>query len=156
MLPRPVAVLVLLCAIGWAGAAGCAKKRANVEPLPPVTVAKSYPGKAAVEAMRDAIGKLRKKPERRAGAAKAAPRSREEQPVGTAGGDAATTQPPRAASSMGRETAPPVPGPRVTPADQAATNDTPGRMDPLAALIVGAWIALLVLLPLAIRYGWRG
>ncbi len=156
MSPRPLAVLVCVCAIGGAGA-GCAKKRAAVEPLPPVTVAKSYPGKAAVDAMREALGKLRKKPEARAGgAANAAPRTRAVQPVGTGGAEAEATQPPRAVSSMGRDAAPPVPGPRVTPADDADTDDARGGMDPLAALIVGAWIALLVLLPLAIRYGWRG
>ena len=149
---RRIVIVACLCALGSADT-GCAKKRAAVEPLPPVTIAQSYPGKAAVDKMRDAIRKLRR-PQRPAPAARR-PAPPDEQPVGTAGADVASGQPGPTAS-IGRDAPSAGAGARAPHGGRGvATSDAPEGFDPLVALIVAGWVALLVLLPLAIRSGWR-
>jgi hypothetical protein len=150
-LARVLVVAAFVCASGSAGA-GCAPKRVDMKPLPPVTTAKSYPGKAAVDAMRNAIRKLRPRvtqapstPGRAAASA-----SRDEQPVGTAGGDVAAGDRTPAAS-IGHEAAPRVQaGGRAQPRTGTDTSES-GGLDPLVVVIVAGWIGLLILLPLAIR-----
>ena len=151
-MPR-VAIVACVCALVWADA-GCARKRAVVEPSGArVTVAKSYPGRAA-EKMREAIGKLRRRPAPRAAAAAQAPPPPDERTVGTTG-NASPAGEPGAASSMGRETtSQPPPRPSSPPASEEDTT-AHAPFDPLLVVIVAGWIALLVLLPILIRQAWR-
>ena len=153
MYVRRIAIVACLCALGSADA-GCAKKRAAVEPLPPVTIAQSYPGKAAVDRMRDAIRKLRPRSKQPAAATRR-PVPPDEQPVGTVGADAAAGQ-PGATASIGRDAVPPRAEARAPHGGRGVTTSGGAEgFDPLVALIVAGWVALLVLLPLAFRSGWR-